>query len=482
MPYVSVRPPAHVFARRALVCAVVVVVFEARPLSAGPVLKTETSTTARAATPAATAMTAGFSQGSFFIRSADGSFRFSPSLRLQIDGYAFGPEFRGLGQPRASVFVRRARPELFGTLFAGRVQFMLGGDFAEAQNGATATDVFLIFNFNPLFRLQVGQFDLPFSQENRTSDRYIEFLERSLVVRNLGTANKEPGLMVFGALREQRVHYAVGVFTGNGINVRNLDNAWDVVGRAFYRPLAGHPRWGRAQVGGSFQWGTRRRTNQPFVSGAGPADGGWLTTSGGYPFFVTRYPAADGSDTPIGVVPEGTVARQAVEVSVPVGPFVLRSEYIHFRADADENILTVGAPIRAGGTIDAHGVYVLGSYWVFGDPRILPDAGIQAAPFFDATGRPPEGAFHLQVSVRFDFLDVDYEAGAVQGTSLLGPSLVEDGYQLWDVALGANLWWSRHVRFSVNYIFNRVRASAANLPAADQDFLHELGFRVALAL
>ncbi|MEM7675189.1 MAG: porin [Myxococcota bacterium] len=426
--------------------------------------------------------TAGFASGHFFIQSADGRFRLTPSLRLQIDAYSYRPQFEALGQPRDQIFLRRARPELFGTLFGGDVQFTLAGDFADAPNGVNATDIFLIFNVNPMLRIQIGQFDLPFSFENRTSDRYIEFMERSFVVRNLGTANKEAGVMVFGATPKDHLHYAAGLFSGSGINVDDVDNNFDFVARAFYRPWATSTVFDRVQIGSSISIGERTRANQAYLGGSLPPGQGWLTTQSGYSWFLNPYAGSDGQDTRLAVTQDGTTLRVGGELSVPIGPFAFRSEYIYVRTDTSENLLDTGVMLRDGGLLEAHGFYTLLSFWLFGDPRILPDAGVQGAPIFDATGNVPQSDFHLQISARFDWVRADYDPGTTLGTSLLGPSLVGGDYTFWDIALGVNLWWTRHIRFTANYVYNKIDGRVVNFPSPDQDFIHEIGLRAALAL
>src|SRR5262249_14436541 len=137
-----------------------------------------------------------------------------------------------------TVAIRRARLELLGSLFKNVVDFHLAGDYSTFGNGVAATDVFVQFNVHDWFHIQAGQFDTPFTYENRTSDRYLDFMERSFVVRNLGPNNKEPGLMLWGGPKNRLFYYSLGAFTGDGINVRNLDNNFDLMGRAFVRPLA----------------------------------------------------------------------------------------------------------------------------------------------------------------------------------------------------------------------------------------------------
>ena len=63
------------------------------------------------------------------------------------------------------------------------------------------TDVFINIGPTPWFNFQVGQFDAPFTLENRTSDKYFDFMERSLAVRAFAVPNnKEDGIMLWGYL------------------------------------------------------------------------------------------------------------------------------------------------------------------------------------------------------------------------------------------------------------------------------------------
>ncbi len=128
-------------------------------------------------------ITAGFSNGAFWISSRNGSFRFSPSLRAHIDLYLYAPTPERPGGPHDTFALRRARPELVGSFFNDRITWMVAGDLSNFADGIAATDVFAAFHIHDWFHVQVGQFDLPFTIENRTSDKYIDFLERSFVVR-----------------------------------------------------------------------------------------------------------------------------------------------------------------------------------------------------------------------------------------------------------------------------------------------------------
>ena len=194
--------------------------------------------------------TAGY-QGHFFLRDANDWFVLFPKGRLQVDGFFFparGDIAPGVmsntaddKRPKSTIFLRRARAELMGTI-AKHFDVFIGGEFATAPSGvqySAVSDCFITVNYTPFAQLQVGQFDLPFTQENRTLDRSIDFMERSLAVRAFGVPQgKDLGAMVFGLLPRKIAYYSLGLFNGDGQNVKNQDNFFAVIGRGFVAPLA----------------------------------------------------------------------------------------------------------------------------------------------------------------------------------------------------------------------------------------------------
>jgi phosphate-selective porin len=214
---------------------------------------------------------AGWHGGLFYLRDSNDNFRLYFQGRAQIDMYNyFGP-----GVPdtklKSTLFLRRVRPELSGE-FLQRWQWALAGDFVGATtpidnpNGsagadaqtvgirAQATDVFVNYRAHKVFNLQVGQYDAPFTMENRTSDKYIPFMERSLAVRALGIpSNKEAGAMLWGETADRLIFYSVGVFDGEGQNRPNLDDQAEVMGRVFTHPI-GEGALKDFQIGGSFRY------------------------------------------------------------------------------------------------------------------------------------------------------------------------------------------------------------------------------------
>ncbi len=208
---------------------------------------------------------AGYYNGTFYLRDRSDNVRLYIQGRAQIDSYNYlGPGVTNVPATTSTVLLRRIRPELGGEL-AKNFQFMLAGDWGQTGNDnmtgstetsaaspgtvpsatsgkyasaqtsmmrAQASDVWLAYSPVSQFHAQVGQFDAPFTMENRSSDKYIPFMERSLAVRALGIpTNKEMGAMAFGELLGQRVYYSAGVFNGDGQNRLSPDNRVDGIGR-----------------------------------------------------------------------------------------------------------------------------------------------------------------------------------------------------------------------------------------------------------
>ncbi|HEX3854668.1 MAG TPA: porin [Polyangiaceae bacterium] len=145
---------------------------------------------------------AGYHSGLFYLRDVDDNYRLYLQGRAHIDFYSyFGPGVSNTTL-KPTLFLRRARPELSGELFH-RWWFMIAGDFgttaidnprgtnetsAAAPNAvptaasarynsaqspkvsAAPTDVFINYRAANFLNVQVGQFDAPFTMENRTSE------------------------------------------------------------------------------------------------------------------------------------------------------------------------------------------------------------------------------------------------------------------------------------------------------------------------
>ena len=126
----------------------------------------------------------------------DGNFSAAINGRMQVDsqvnvnnGVAPGLFQASSGSPETTgkladgVGIRRARLGVEGTFFKD-YDYKFEYDFTRGNGtiGAGVTDAFLRWNFDKAFSFKVGSFKEPFSLEEATSNRFLTFIERNMIV------------------------------------------------------------------------------------------------------------------------------------------------------------------------------------------------------------------------------------------------------------------------------------------------------------
>lgn len=165
--------------------------------------------------------------------------------------------------------IRRARLDLKGSI-TPKIEFRLQADFA---NSPKLVDAFVKLKFCRYANLQVGQFKIPFTLENPYAPLDLEFADNAQVISALSgykdvtgissyANGREIGAMLYGTLLQFErdgekyplLGYSVGVFGGNGINVKTDNMAKDIAGRIEFHPflkhlvLSGSAYWGRYAI------------------------------------------------------------------------------------------------------------------------------------------------------------------------------------------------------------------------------------------
>lgn len=161
--------------------------------------------------------------------------------------------------------IRRARLDLKGNI-TPRLDFRLQADFATSPK---LVDAFVRVKFCRFLNLQAGQFKTPFTLENPYAPLDLEFADNAQVISALAgykdvsgissyAMGREVGLQIYGNLaqfeREGKKYpllsYYVGIFGGNGVNIKTDNMAKDLAGRIEFRPflkqltLSGSAYWG----------------------------------------------------------------------------------------------------------------------------------------------------------------------------------------------------------------------------------------------
>ena len=429
---------------------------------------------------------AGVSDGAMFLRSPDNAFVLLPGGRLQVDGYAFSSKNQ---TPNDGFLLKRARAELSGWI-GGWAFFTVQGDFASgppagpapvAQANIATTDNFIaLAPFGSIAVLQVGQYDAPFTHENRVSDKYFDFIERSITVRAFGApSNKEMGAMLHGFNGAKNFHYSVGVFNGDGQNFRNADQRFDTIGRAWVAPLSfmGPGPLADVTVGGSFWTGDRNNTLAPANQ----------STMAGFTFlsFAPTNLTVNGmANTPVQLRQVGRMKAFAGELNAPIAhKFGLRGEFVWKRNPLSEESIAANGTgtILGGANLKGWSSYGELWFWALGDDRIIGDQqAIGALPGFKKFGVKPvqDG---VMLALRFEYLNEDVTEEADAAALMLGNRAVGKTKVL-SLQAGVNYWHSKRFRASFNYGFNRFTGTTPQITSLANPNVHEFLMRLAVAL
>lgn len=450
---------------------------------------------------------AGYHNGLFFLRDHHDNFHLYIQGRMQLDFYGYAGKGVPDTQLKPTLFIRRVRPEVTGE-FLGHWRFMIAGDFgataidnAGAAAGsaadrtrfqAAATDAFINYRAAPIFNAMVGQMDAPFMLENRTSDKYLQFAERSLAVRAIGVpTNKELGGMFWGETEERFFYYSVGPYMGDGINRPNVDSRMDVFSRAFVHPLAfaNLPQDAAIrdlQFGASFHYGSRDHewVNYDYAA---------MTTQAQWTFWNSSYAGSGGLTH---VLPSGDQIGVAGEVRVPLEKFDFTGEIVYVHNETREAVegLQARETNRYG---DIHGIayYAQVGYWPFGNRDINGVPGYGNPPRLDWSRADPVIPNRaLQLLAKWEQVSLAYRSASRFG--VVDAKNVDGQIRVNALSLGANYWATRHVRITLDYMLNLFPDSAplakqtqsnraiapANSVGRQGQALNELVARFAIAL
>ncbi|HEY5373674.1 MAG TPA: porin [Polyangiaceae bacterium] len=427
---------------------------------------------------------AGWHNGVFYLRDTSDNFRLYLQGRAQVDFYSYAGPGVADSTLKPTLFLRRIRPEIGGEFFHSW-WFSIAGDFGVTKNdngsgtnetsaarptvtpdattaryasaqtaavSAAPTDVFLNYRAHPLFNVQVGQYDAPFTMENRTSDKYIPFMERSLAVRDVGIpTNKDIGAMFWGEDPSKYFFYSAGLFNGEGQNRLNTDSRGDIMARAFVHPLAGNKDALKdLQIGASFRYGSRDSKYTYY-------DYPGMSTQGGYTFWTTNYTASDTTHTHI--LPSGNQTGVAGELRIPFDAFDLTSEFVYIEnhtREVTEGLQATPGSLRRG---DLHGYsyYIQAGYWI-GKRDVNGLPGYENMTHVDFSKADPETPpTAVQVLAKWEQLHLNYAGASRAGTP--DTTNADGDIKVNAFSLGLNYWATKHIRLSANYVLNMFPSS-----------------------
>jgi len=147
------------------------------------------------------------------------------SRALKLGGYG-QVRYMSTAGTKNSLDLRRARLQIGGNL-AEDISYKVQADFVRSPVLLDARVDFTHFN---RARLTIGQFKVPFSQENLTSSSALLSVDRSLVV-NTFSPGRDIGVQLEGNIvrgdGRPLFDYSVGLFNGAGINKKDDNHRKD---------------------------------------------------------------------------------------------------------------------------------------------------------------------------------------------------------------------------------------------------------------
>lgn len=228
--------------------------------------------------------------------------------------------------------------------FYYKIQGQINGNPTTLGSSPRLVDYFMEWQKFDFFRVKLGQFKRPFTYENPVHPIDQGFMGYSQPVSKLAgfsdrvgmhaSNGRDIGLQFQGDFLKNSsgrnlLHYQVGVFNGQGINVKDVDERKDIVGGAWVMPIDGMRL-------GAFGW-----------------EGSYARKSGGQTVSLRQH-------------------RYALSAEYKKGDLQLRTEYIHstglgfastYQKAADANDVAVKTYTDKAGNIVANdksdGIYAL---------------------------------------------------------------------------------------------------------------------------
>lgn len=177
----------------------------------------------------------------------------------ELSGYAIGQyQYSGKKDAESNTFsLRMVRVSLDGRIlndFAYKLQGQVNGNTSALGESPRIVDVFIEWQKYGFLKIKAGQFKRPFTFENPMNPIDQGFMGYGQNVMNLSGFNdrtgehssngRDIGVQVQGDLFKATsgrslLHYQVGVFNGQGINTKDVDNQKDIIGGFWIMPVSG---------------------------------------------------------------------------------------------------------------------------------------------------------------------------------------------------------------------------------------------------
>ena len=231
------------------------------------------------------------------------------------------------GKESNSFNIRMGRIALEGRIandFYWKAQIQFNGNTSDLGSSPRMVDLFAEWQKYSYFKVKIGQFKNPFTFENPMHPIDQGFMGYSQNVSKLAgfsdragehaSNGRDIGLQLQGdflknANGRNLLHYQIGVFNGQGINTKDVDNQKNVIGGVWVMPVAG------MRIGAFGRTGSYARK------------GNWTETVADPTSSVT--PGATNEITHTNEIRSLSQNRYAFSFEYKANDWTVRSEYIH---------------------------------------------------------------------------------------------------------------------------------------------------------
>ena len=180
-----------------------------------------------------------------------------PEMKIGFNG----DNADGTSKDEFSFGFRRARLGFTGNIPYDFSYYVLA-EFSSFQNGPYLLDAFVTYNrFKPWFKISMGQYKKPFGLELTTGCQDLYTINRSKVVNELTSPDRDMGIMISGTTgakkllgleKENILSYSLSMTNGTGKNMWDTDRSKDFIGRLVIAPFD----W--ISIGGSYHFGKQK--------------------------------------------------------------------------------------------------------------------------------------------------------------------------------------------------------------------------------
>lgn len=158
----------------------------------------------------------------------------------------------------STFFIKRMCLSLTGDI-SKKIDYRVQAEFSSPR----IIDAYIRYRPFEQLNFQLGEYKLPFSIENTTyAPTKYEFIEYPLSLRRLmgfndvsglSATGRDMGAMLYGGFFNRKgyslLSYNLGVFNGEGLNIKDQNKSKDFVARLMLQPVRG------LQIAGSYYWG-----------------------------------------------------------------------------------------------------------------------------------------------------------------------------------------------------------------------------------